>query len=561
MNVKRLTTLLLAILMFACAAASGYAGVTSDALTIGKNGNYVVIPMNENVNAVITLGYSSVNKDMPVSEHIAKAQTVGGRLLASVNGALFNAYYNAKADLTFPDNCARTYGVLISNGQAVKGAGTIPMLGFTSDGKALIDNVKIDVRVSFRSGQSIGMWAVNDYYNDATSIVLITPECGYPVPLQSGAVVVRVKNGTVDRIDHSLSSVSCAADEKLVIYNAGSWQNAVTYNQEPRPGNSAEINTLLTPEKAETQDDWNRIVTAVGSKPWLLQNGVDVFERNGSMEEKMGKDFNAQRTFAAILPDGSLMIGETTASFGEIISYLQSIGARDALALDGGASSMLHSGGNYLQNAGRKLTNVLHIIDFSNSGNIPTPPPQNDASEPSAWARPFIDTAYENGLIPDGFDLAPKTNITRAEFCQLAYTYVEKKLGSEKIKELLNASPYSYAQAQENFDDIANNYHNVIVQSFRLEIVSGKGAGKFDPNGSITRQEAATMLTKAAKLVGIEASGEPVTFSDAASISPWATDFVDFAARAGIMAGTGDNFDPLGYFTKEQAITTFTKIF
>ncbi|HQC36397.1 MAG TPA: S-layer homology domain-containing protein, partial [Bacillota bacterium] len=500
-------------------------------------------------------------KDMPVSEHIAKAQTVGGSLLASVNGALFNAYYNARADLTFPDNCARTYGVLISNGQAVKGAGTIPMLGFTSDGKALIDNVKIDVRVSFRSGQSIGMWAVNDYYNDATSIVLITPECGYPVPLQSGAMVVHVKNGMVDNIEHGLSSVSCAADEKLVIYNAGSWQNAVTYNQEPRPGNSAEINTLLTPEKAETQDDWNRIVTAVGSKPWLLQNGVDVFERNGSMEEKMGKDFNAQRTFAAILPDGSLMIGETTASFGEIISYLQSIGARDALALDGGASSMLHSGGNYLQNAGRKLTNVLHIIDFSNSGNIPTPPPQNDASEPSAWARPFIDTAYENGLIPEGFDLAPKTNITRAEFCQLAYTYVEKKLGSEKIKELLNASPYSYAQAQENFDDIANNYHNVIVQSFRLGIVSGKGAGKFDPNGSITRQEAATMLTKAAKLVGIEASGEPVTFADAASISAWATDFVDFAARAGIMAGTGDNFDPLGYFTKEQAITTFTKIF
>ena len=69
--------------------------------------------------------------------------------------------------------------------------------------------------------------------------------------LQSGAVVVRIRNNVVTAVQKGLTRLECpAAGEKVIVFNANAWANACNWTTEPKQGNAAEIVTVLTPEKA-----------------------------------------------------------------------------------------------------------------------------------------------------------------------------------------------------------------------------------------------------------------------------------------------------------------------
>ena len=563
-TIRKISVILLtALLCMPFFALSAYSA-SPYAISIGGNtGNAVTIPASGTIGAVITTGQNSVNKDMPAADHVAKADAGAGTLLASVNGALFNAYYSTGKALSYPDNCAQIMGMLMSRGEVIaRGSGKNVLLGITDTGKFLIDRVNVSVAAKFRGKDKFTAWAVNTYHNDPSAIDLFTSEMGYGFALQSGAVAVRIQGGIVTDVQQGLTRLDVpAAGEKVAVFNANAWANACTWNTEPRVGNAAEIETTLTPEKSGTQSDWDRVVTAVGCSPWLLANGVDVFAENTNSDPKMGRDYNAQRTFAAILGDGSLMIGECTATFGQIIDYLKSIGAVDAMALDGGASSTLYvPGSGYVQPAGRKLASMLHFVDYGSADAIPGKGQNPLAGEPSAWAKAYVEKAQDVGLIPDGFNLMPKANITRAEFASLAVALIKQYYTGSDYNELLTRNGIDYNAARAAFSD---TYLLDVMQAYQMGIVAGKGEGKFDPNGSITRREAAVMLTNTAKIVGrTELSEGTVLYEDARDIA-WAADFVDYVTRAGIMGSTSTTkfvFSPLGYYTQEQALTTMCNL-
>jgi hypothetical protein len=71
-------------------------------------------------------------------------------------------------------------------------------------------------------------------------------------------------------------------------------------------------------------------------------------------------------------------------------------------------------------------------------------------------------------------------------------------------------------------------------------IVRGTGGGKFSPNAPVTRQEAAVMLTKAAKLAGMDtavsdARSVLAAYPDGASAAPWARDALAFCLENGAL--------------------------
>lgn len=73
-------------------------------------------------------------------------------------------------------------------------------------------------------------------------------------------------------------------------------------------------------------------------------------------------------------------------------------------------------------------------------------------------------------------------------------------------------------------------------------IVSGRSAEQFDPEGTISRQEAAVMVTRAAKLCGLDTGMTPETvreilsrFGDAHETAPWAGESLAFCCREGIL--------------------------
>lgn len=93
-------------------------------------------------------------------------------------------------------------------------------------------------------------------------------------------------------------------------------------------------------------------------------------------------------------------------------------------------------------------------------------------------------------------------------------------------------------------------------------VINGTSATTFDPEGSLTRQEAATILYRLCDALDYELPKGELTFADADRVAPWAQEAVAAISAAGIMNGVGDNrFDPTGTYTNEQCAATLLRVY
>ncbi|NLZ52178.1 MAG: dockerin type 1 [Thermoanaerobacteraceae bacterium] len=182
----------------------------------------------------------------------------------------------------------------------------------------------------------------------------------------------------------------------------------------------------------------------------------------------------------------------------------------------------------------------------------------------SQWAVEDIEKAISLKLIPPLMQKNYRENINRADFCKLAVNLLVQKTG-KTLEELLKENP---ASIQYNtFTDTADEE---ILAANALGIVNGVGNGRFNPNGMISRQEAAVMLMRTAVVLGITETDElPEVFADREAFADWAKDAITFvsslkdkSSNKKIMGGVGNgNFAPLGSYTREQAVVTMLRLF
>lgn len=179
----------------------------------------------------------------------------------------------------------------------------------------------------------------------------------------------------------------------------------------------------------------------------------------------------------------------------------------------------------------------------------------DSADQPDAWAKAEVDEAKAAGLVPSELQNNYKGKITRADFAKLIIELLKVQSGVS-IDVIVALGEY----------DLTNNPFTdttlkEVILANQLGIVNGKGNGLFDPNGSITRQEAAIMLMNAASVLEADVSADAAAFSDNSSIAAWATAGVEFVSTYGIMNGTGSNtFTPKGTYTRQQAFTTILRL-
>ena len=139
-----------------------------------------------------------------------------------------------------------------------------------------------------------------------------------------------------------------------------------------------------------------------------------------------------------------------------------------------------------------------------------------------------------SGRSADKFD--PNATMTRAEFAAIVVNALGLEL--EKV---------------DTFTDVDTNkwYTGFVGTAYRYGIVKGTSATTFNPNGTITKQEAATMVVNAAKLCGMdtemtlaEAQNILSQFPDYVQSSGWARTFLGFCYDQDILSQDDMTLEP-----------------
>lgn len=138
----------------------------------------------------------------------------------------------------------------------------------------------------------------------------------------------------------------------------------------------------------------------------------------------------------------------------------------------------------------------------------------------------------------------PDAGMTRAEFAKI-------------VVSALGMTP----AANGKFSDVASSawYAPSVGTASQYKIITGVGGGKFNPNGAITRQEAAAMVARAAKLCGLDtemgASGVRnmlAQFSDYTKSAEWARPSLAFCYQSGILDQADMDIRPLAAVTRAE---------
>lgn len=149
---------------------------------------------------------------------------------------------------------------------------------------------------------------------------------------------------------------------------------------------------------------------------------------------------------------------------------------------------------------------------------------------------------------------------------------IEKKLSLVSKYELLGAGCWSLGQEPVHFwknysvwligkpfIDIENNWaQSYIIDLYKKKIISGIPGNRFEPNGNLTRAQAAVLLVK---LLGLEneTNTDIPPFSD--TVGHWAQKHISIAKKYNIFQGYGRNmFDPNKKITREEFAVICDKV-
>ncbi len=168
----------------------------------------------------------------------------------------------------------------------------------------------------------------------------------------------------------------------------------------------------------------------------------------------------------------------------------------------------------------------------------------------SPWAKDSVAVAEKINLIQPSENYNYTAFITREEFCELIFNYINNF--SDGLTAIYAKNP---------FTDTDNEHIEVLNA---LGIVKGKSETEFAPNDSLTREEAAVILYRLINKIypGWDATAQYFDFADSGQISDWAMNDIQVICNMGIMQGVGDNrFAPKELYTTEQAIATLVRVY
>ena len=167
------------------------------------------------------------------------------------------------------------------------------------------------------------------------------------------------------------------------------------------------------------------------------------------------------------------------------------------------------------------------------------------------WAYPGIQYCVTHGIMGGMGDgtFAPTGTTTRAQIVQILYNL-------EGTPAVSGTTPFT--------DLTANWYKPAILWAYQNNVVAGTSPTTFDPEGPVTREQIAVILTQYMfHVLKMERTWTPAdlsTFPDGAQVSGWAKEAMQDAVALGLINGTkapDDKvyLDPQGSAARQQVAT------
>ena len=159
------------------------------------------------------------------------------------------------------------------------------------------------------------------------------------------------------------------------------------------------------------------------------------------------------------------------------------------------------------------------------------------------WFYKDVEYVYNEGIM-DGVskrEFAPNETLTRAMIVKILYR--------------IEGEPAGYRSSDFNDVESGRWYTGAVAWAAEKEIVKGYGNGKFGPNDPVTREQLAAILYRYTQYKGwstAAASGNLDGFKDAASVSSYAVDAMNWAVDEGLLKGANNKLSPKSNATRAQ---------
>lgn len=164
--------------------------------------------------------------------------------------------------------------------------------------------------------------------------------------------------------------------------------------------------------------------------------------------------------------------------------------------------------------------------------------------ELSDWFYAAMDHCAARGYIQGAgnYTMNPNGTVTRGMLATLLYRCANAEQ-AQREQPFIDVLPEAY-------------YADAVAWGYEAGIFSGVGEGRFAPDRPVTRQELAKTL---AAYLNLEPHGLP-GYTDQDRIASWAQDAVSAVSAAGLMEGSGGEFDPTGTATRAQLAVILLRI-
>lgn len=249
--------------------------------------------------------------------------------------------------------------------------------------------------------------------------------------------------------------------------------------------------------------------------------GANLSCLNGFSDEDISRAFAAVGTNFASVSDFNTRIAAAAAS---VINGGGTTGGGTSGGGGGGSSS---KGGSAFETDGSAAPSAAY------------------ADIATHWAKEYIAALSGKGII-NGYEdgtFRPDNQITRAEFAKLLITLSGRAPVYKDVFADVSAADWSYGY---------------IAAASDMGLITGYN-GNFEPNGLITKQDAAVMLYRYAQSRGLALGGD-AQFDDSALIADYAAAPVGALASGGVISGADGRFYPTNNTTRAEAATLIYKL-